>query len=511
MLKITDLKLNIKSDESELIKIAQQKLGAKPKYFKILKKSLDARDKNNICWIYSLECSKTDEQEIKKDYPTVKNNSVKPVIIGMGPAGLFCAIRLIKCGLKPVIIERGERVEDREKTAEAFFKSGKLNVNSNIQFGEGGAGTFSDGKLNTQTKNPLNKEVLETFVEFGAPQEILYLSKPHIGSDKLKLVIKNMREYIINNGGTVLFNTKFIDFKTKNDKIYSVVSQNLKTNEIKEFTCDEVVLAIGHSSRDTFELLNAHKIDIQQKDFAVGFRIEHLQKDISYSQYGKNYALLPPADYKLVSHASERAVFTFCMCPGGFVIPSASEEGMVVTNGMSNYLRNNKNSNSAIIAQITKSDFASDKPLSGVDFQREIEKKAFILGGENYNAPVQKVGDFLKNKPSNNCGAVVPSFLGGVKYTRLNDIYPQNVTSALQKSIVDMERRLKGFSNSDAVLTGVETRTSSPVRIVRDENLQSVSVKGLYPCGEGCGYAGGITSASADGIMVANKIIEKYI
>ena len=509
----SDIKLPIGRKEEELLSIARKKLGGKLGYFAIKKKSLDARDKNNIRYIYTIECSKEEQKKQEPVFERLPKQKIptKPVlVVGSGPAGLFCALRLLDHGITPVLIERGAPVEERTKIVERFFETKFLDTQTNIQFGEGGAGTFSDGKLNTQTHSTLNREVLETFVRFGAPKEILYLAKPHVGSDKLKQVVKNMREYILAQGGQVYFYTQLQDIDVENGRI---VSATLSRRTIKagNAVCEKVdvsavALCIGHSARDTFEMLLKRGVAMRQKDFAVGVRIEHLQSAIGEAQYGKAYTQLPAADYKLVSHAAERAAFTFCMCPGGYVMPSASEENGVVTNGMSNYARDGENANAALIAQVSHADFESDHPLAGVEFQRKIERAAYLAGGKNYAAPVQLVGDFLQDKISGGFGEVHPTYAAGTAFADLRTVLPPPVIDTLKTALVDMGERLRGFANPHAVLTGVESRTSSPVRIERDENLQSLSVAGLYPCGEGAGYAGGITSSAADGLRVATAI-----
>ena len=520
LLTISDIKLPVGADEKQLISIARKKLGTNPAYFAIKKKSLDARDKNNIRYIYTIECADKPQPQQASPFailPTAKQPKERALIVGSGPAGLFCAVRLIDHGIRPILIERGGSVEEREAKINAFFTTRFLDTQTNIQFGEGGAGTFSDGKLNTQTHSPLNKEVLSTFVRFGAPEEILYLSKPHIGSDNLKKVVKNMREYILANGGEVHFNTRLEDVVIQDGKLthavisklnaYMVGGEAQKTHFSSEkIPVSALVLAIGHSARDTFEKLLKKGVAMHAKNFAVGVRIEHLQSKIGFAQYGKAYTQLPPADYKLVSHAKDRAAFTFCMCPGGYVMPSASEVGGVVTNGMSNYARDGENANSALIVQVTQADFGTDSPLGGVEFQRKLEGAAYKAGGESYAAPTQLVGDFLQNKTSARFGEVQPTYAAGTAFANLHDVLPQAITETLQYALLDMDKKLHGFAANDAILTAVESRTSSPVRIERDETLQSVSVKGLYPCGEGAGYAGGITSSAADGLRVAETL-----
>ena len=504
---LSDIKLSVDKSEKELFVLASKKLGKKPAYFAIKKKSLDARDKDNLRFVYTVEFSDTPvkKEEIPLEKLPAGKVPQKPVlVVGSGPAGLFCALRLLERGIRPIVIERGAPVEERERKIDTFIATGALDENTNVQFGEGGAGTFSDGKLNTQTHSKWNKEVLQTFVHFGAPEEILWLNKPHIGSDNLKKVVKNMREYIVKEGGQVRFHTRLEDIRIQNSELVSA-TVNGESVEVSA-----LVLAVGHSARDTFEKLLARGVKASQKDFAVGVRIEHLQEKISFAQYGKNYPLLPAADYKLVSHADERAVFTFCMCPGGFVMPATSEKGGVVTNGMSNYARDGVNANSALIAQVSRADFNSDSPLAGIEFQRKIERSAFTAGGGNYCAPVQRVEDFLAGKTSDKFGSVRATYGAGTRFCDLRAVLPVGVTTALKKAIADMDSRMKGFADGDALLTGAETRTSSPLRIERDETLQSPTATGLYPCGEGAGYAGGITSAATDGLRVAEAIFARF-
>ncbi|MBQ8352874.1 MAG: FAD-dependent monooxygenase [Clostridia bacterium] len=509
---LSGIKLPIGKDEKSLVKLAEKRLGKKPAYFAIRKKSLDARDKGNLHYLYTIEFG--DEQPQKKEALACLPKSrlpEKPVlIVGSGPAGLFCALRLLERGIPSIVVERGPCVEERAKKIERFCLERVLDLNGNVQFGEGGAGTFSDGKLNTQTHSPYNREVLETFVRFGAPQEILWLQKPHIGSDNLKKVVRNMREYLINHGGQARFDSLLTDVSIQDGQLRWAAVKDLKSGVEERIEPSVLVLAIGHSARDTFEMLLARGVTMRQKDFAVGVRIEHLQSAIGLAQYGKAYTQLPAADYKLVSHAHERSAFTFCMCPGGVVMPAASEEGGVVTNGMSNFARDERNANAALIAQVRGADFGSEHPLAGVEFQRKLERAAFVTAGSDYRAPAQRVGDFLQGKTSAAWGDVLPSYAAGTAFADLNGVLPLGVCESLKAAIVDMDRKLKGFACPDAVLTGVETRTSSPVRIERGEDLQSVSAKGLFPCGEGAGYAGGITSAAADGLRVAEKLFTLF-
>lgn len=505
--RLDNIKLKIGESEQKLLQIAKKKLPS-VKSFRIIKKSLDARDKNNIFWVYSIAFF-DGEEESPRAFERLLN-APKVAVIGSGPAGLFCALRLIDHGIAPVIIERGESVEDRKRTINNFFESRVLNTESNVQFGEGGAGTFSDGKLNTQTHDGFNKEVLSIFAKFGAPEEVAYLNKPHVGSDRLFEVLQNIRRYIVERGGEYLFNTKVTDFVKSGGKFKSLILKNTKDGRESELSADCAILAIGHSARDTFETLANRGVEMQAREFALGVRIEHLASEIGKAQYGKNYINLPTADYKLVSHAHERTVFTFCMCPGGVVIPSASEEGGVVTNGMSLYARRGENSNSALMVQMRKEDFGANDIFAGMRFQREIERRAYEVGGANYSAPVQLYGDFAKDKISSGFKSVKPTYGAGITFAPLNEVLPTVTVQALKAAIPDMDRRLKGFASPDAVLTGVETRFSSPVKIVRGESGESVSVKGLYPCGEGSGYSGGITSSAADGLKAAEKIFENF-
>lgn len=507
MQKISNIKIKPFEDDKALISKCAKKLRIKEsdvKYFKLIKKSLDARDKNDMFYNCTVEISTDFYAPPKKIYNKVKK-PCEVLVVGAGPAGLFCALDLLRYGLKVTLIERGKAVEERVKSVSSFIKDKVLDEDCNIQFGEGGAGAFSDGKLNTGVGGTFVKEVIEDFLLFGAPSDIGYLQKPHIGSDNLKKVVKNIREELIRLGGRVLFSTKLTDLEISSGRV-----KRVKINgESQVF--DEIVLAVGHSARDVYKMLNNRLVSMESKDFAVGLRIEHLQKDINFAQYGKFASVkgMPVADYKLVTNQNGRGVFTFCMCPGGYVMPSSSERETVVVNGMSNYLRNGDNANSAIICQVTKKDFGLGL-FSGVKFQKELEKKAFLLGGENYCAPAMLVGDYLSGKNSKEFGKVKPSYAMGVKKAELSALFSEEINSSIKSAIVDMGKKIKGFDCYDAVLTGVESRTSSPVRVLRGDNLASVSAENLYPCGEGCGYAGGITSAGADGKRVAKAVAIKY-
>lgn len=519
MIRISNIKIYEDLDDNNLINIIIKKFKIDKLdilEWRIVKKSIDARKKDNVHYNYSIDLKLKNENKYKKfdkvkeiilPEINIKNlNNKKAIIVGSGPSGLFAALTLVQNGISPIVIEQGSPVEKRENQVELFRKTGKLDTLSNVQFGEGGAGTFSDGKLTTGINSPLCKKVLKEFVNFGAPEEILYLAKPHIGTDKLVKVIKNMREYIISKGGKFLFNTKVIDFNINNNKISSILCKDI--NSTYEVNASHVILAIGHSSRDTFQKLFEKGINMEKKNFSVGVRIEHLQKDINKVQYGDSKLHLPPADYKLSYHLSNgRSCYTFCMCPGGVVIASSSEKNTIVTNGMSNFLRNGENSNSAILVNVTPDDFKDNSPLSGIYFQKDLEEKAFNLGGKNYFAPVQRVEDFLNNKKSEFIGKVKPSYLPGFTLSNLQEILPDFVTDTLKKSIPYFDTKLKGFADSDSILTGVETRSSSPIKIPRNEKLVS-NILGLYPCGEGAGYAGGIMSAAVDGIKCAIAVLE---
>lgn len=515
MIKITNIKIREDLSDNQLF----EKIYKKYKINKndviqkrIIKKSIDARNKSDIFYNYSVELKCKNENKIKnvqkvqEELPikiNVNRKSLqKPVIVGAGPAGLFAALTLVQNGIKPIIIEQGKTVDERKKDVEEFQRTGRLNTLSNVQFGEGGAGTFSDGKLTSGIHNPLCKKVLQEFYNFGAPEQILYINKPHIGTDNLINIIKNMRNKIIELGGEFLFNEKVVDFEIKDSKITSVICS-------KKIETDTVILAIGHSARDTFEKLYEKGVKMEKKNFSVGVRIEHKQQMINKSQYGEITKLkLPPAEYKMAYHGEERSCYTFCMCPGGMVIASSSEPGTIVTNGMSKFLRDGENANSAVLVNITTDDFKGKSPLEGMYFQKELEEKAFKLGGSNYNAPIQRFEDFEKNQKSIFIGEIKPTYKPGVTLSNLNEILPEFVSKTLVEGIKHFDKSIKGFANPDAILTGVETRSSSPVQIIRDENKVS-NIKGLYPCGEGAGYAGGIMSAAVDGIKCATAVLEE--
>lgn len=505
--RLDNVKLLPSEDDGELRKTAARALGHEPLYFRLLKKSLDARKKQNIHWVCSIEYG---DELPAADAPLEKLRSPRKVyVVGSGPAGLMCAVRLADRGFTPIVVERGERVEDRTASVKKFFGGGELDENSNVQFGEGGAGTFSDGKLNTQTHGGFNADVYKTFVRFGAPEDTLFLSKPHIGSDGLKSVVKNMREHIISCGGQVRFGTLFSGLVTRGGKLCAIRLKNIADGSETEEPADDLVLATGHSARDTFVMLTESGVAVEPREFAVGVRIEHTQDSINKAQYG-NVKGLPAADYKAVSAVSDRRVFTFCMCPGGYVVAAASERGGVVTNGMSDRARDGANANSALMVQVRFSDLPHGGITAGIEYQHALERKAFALGGENYAAPAQTVGDFLKGGDGGKAGTVTPTYPRGVTFAPLTELFPRYVTDPLKAAIKDIGKRIRGFDAPCGILTAAETRFTSPLRFLRDDTFQSLSVKGLYPCGEGSGYSGGITSSAADGIRIAEALYAKY-
>lgn len=525
MIRISNIKIykNI-SDEDVLNEVIKNYKISKETIIEwhISKKSIDARKKDDVHFTYSLDITLKNEDKLLKNRDVSKvtkvelpeiitklDKSIRPVIVGSGPSGLFAALTFIQHGYKPIIVEQGSTVDERKKTVDDFINNSILNLNSNVQFGEGGAGTFSDGKLTTNINSPYCQKVLDEFAKFGAPEQILYLTKPHIGTDNLINIIRNMRKYIISNGGEFLFNTKFIDFEIKNNAVSKIQLLHLDTNSVEELECSILILAIGHSSRDTFKKIYEKGILLEPKNFSVGVRIEHLQSEIDKAQYGTITKLkLPAADYKLAFHGEDgRSCYTFCMCPGGTVMPSSSEKNTIVTNGMSYFARDGKNANSAVLVNVTPMDFKTNHPLAGIDFQKDLEEKAFVLGGSNYFAPAQRFQDFDKNIKSEFIGSVKPSYKPGVTLANLNDIMPEFVSKTLKNGIKFFDTKLHGFANPDSILTGMETRSSSPVKILRDANFVS-NISGVYPCGEGAGYAGGIMTAAVDGIKCAIAIIQ---
>ena len=533
MLRIAEIPMPLAFTEKELrrhtarrLKVPESALGE----VRLYRKSVDARKKNDVHFTCTVEAQVDGEKKVLSrlrdskiqlaqpyEYclPSCEPLSQRPVIAGFGPAGLFAALILAQAGQKPIVLERGAPVDERSRTVEHFWSTGEMNPESNVQFGEGGAGTFSDGKLNTGTKDPRARKVLEEFVKAGAPEQILTDAKPHIGTDRLPGAVKAIRETIIRLGGEVHFHTTLTGLQVREGRLTGVMTRK-STGERGIIETDALVLAVGHSARDTFSMLYDAGLHMEAKAFSVGARIEHPQSLINQAQYGPaaEHPALGAADYKLAVHLPEngvaagRGVYTFCMCPGGFVVAAASEEGRVVTNGMSCFARDGKNANAALLVGVAPEDFGSGHPLAGIDFQRKLEEAAFRVGGGDYHAPAQRVEDFLQNRASTRLGEVEPTYRPGVTPCNLSACLPEVITEAMRQGIRLMDRRLHGFAYPDAVLTGTETRSSSPVRIIRDESCQSVSLRGFYPCGEGAGYAGGIISAAVDGIRCAEKVME---
>ena len=480
--------------------------------YRVLKKSIDARRKSNIrieikLLLLDYEASVIPTVRQVPSYFEPKN---RPVVVGFGPSGIFAALLLAREGLCPIIFERGEKMDKRIGDVARSFTDGVVLSSSNVQFGEGGAGAFSDGKLYSGIKNKRKSVVLEEFVRAGAPPEILYESHPHIGTDRIRAAVQEIRREIEGLGGSFFFSSKVTGFSEEKGKISGLFYQSAAEDKTQYLSCKNVILAIGHSARDTFSFLLEMGIQMEKKPFSVGVRIEHKQGMIDFSQYGEScgHPSLFPAEYKLVSRTpTGRSLYTFCMCPGGYVIASSSEEKSIVTNGMSYYRRNGENANSAILVGVSPEDMPGDV-LSGVAFQEKLEKAAFVLGGGNGYAPCQRVEDFLKDRASLSAGTIQPTYQPGVTFTNIRSLFPEYINQTLAFGIKDMDKRLAGFSFGDALLTAVETRSSSPLRIVRDENFQSVSISGLYPCGEGAGYAGGIMSSAIDGMMCAEYIVK---
>ena len=529
MIRIGQLKLQPDHTEKDLLQKLAKTLHISERdivSYQIKKQSIDARKKPDLKFVYTIDVTVQNETQVLKKQ---KGNTVslvketpyvfkaigkmkmqnRPIIIGSGPAGMFCAYMLAQHGYRPILFERGASVEERTADVEAFWNTGILKPNSNVQFGEGGAGTFSDGKLNTLVKDSFgrNKKVLEIFVENGAPKEILYINKPHIGTDVLVHVVRNMRERIIAWGGEVHFHSQFTDVELVDGRLTSITIQN--GVDSKRYDAETLVLAIGHSARDTFSMLCEKGLPLTAKSFAVGVRVEHKQQTINDSQYGKDSPYhLPTAAYKVTANLENgRGVYSFCMCPGGYVVNASSEEGHLAVNGMSYHVRDGENANSAIIVTVTPEDYGSEHPLAGMYFQRELEKKAYMLG--RGAVPVQRFVDFCNNEPTKKLGEIKPQIKGAYVLANIREIFPEEIAMSLELGIKSFDRQIQGFANADTVLSGVESRTSSPIRIERNEELQ-VENTGIYPCGEGAGYAGGITSAAMDGIKTSEKLAQKF-
>ena len=529
MIRITELRLPLEHPPEALPSAAAARLNlpqASIRTLTVFKRSHDARKKTALMFIYTVDLEIDGEASVLAKFsgdpkiaatPDTAYHFVtqapaelarRPVIVGFGPAGIFAALVLAQMGFRPIVLERGKAVRERTKDTWGLWRNNVLDPESNVQFGEGGAGTFSDGKLYSQVKDPrhLGRKVLSEFVKAGAPEEILYVAKPHIGTFRLVSMVERMRREIESLGGEIRFQSRVTGLHIEHGQVRGV---RLASGE--EIAADQVVLALGHSARDTFAMLHAAGVFMEAKPFAVGFRIEHPQSLIDQARLGSNAGnpLLGAADYKLIHHASNgRAVYSFCMCPGGQVVAATSEANCVVTNGMSQYSRAERNANAGIVVNVSPEDFSAgtSNPLAGIAFQRQLEGRAFELGGGNYNAPAQRVGDFLAGRPSTQLGAVIPSYQPGVCLTDLARALPDFAIAAMREALPAFARQIRGFDLPDAVLTGVETRTSSPLRITRGDDCQSLNVKGLYPAGEGAGYAGGILSAGIDGIKIAEAL-----
>ena len=529
MIRVSNIEAPLTIKEDGFIPLIASKTGIRNiTSCRIAKRSTDARKKNNIRFVFSFDITVDGDErtavkqssypyldiEIPDVLPVFEKRSLpyRPVVCGAGPAGMMAALLLAEAGARPLVVERGKSLENRRKDVDTFWKTGALNVDSNVQFGEGGAGAFSDGKLNTGIKKDAYvRKVLDAFVQAGAPEEILYLAHPHVGTDNLAAVVRHIREKIVSLGGEYRFETQFVGLKIKNGALTGI-KVRLKDGREDEIATNALFLAVGHSARDTFASLQAQGVVMQPKAFAVGVRIEHKQSFINKSRYG---TVKPPfplgaADYKLVLPLGNgRTAYSFCMCPGGVVVGAASERNAVVTNGMSRYARDGENANSAFLINVTPDDFGQDGVLAGVSFQRRWERAAFAAGGGGYAAPAQRVEDFLNNRSSKTFGDVAPSCRPKAVPADLRSCLPEFVVDCLKAGLTAADKKIRGFSYPDAVLTGVETRSSSPVRILRNEAAESVGCAGLYPCGEGAGYAGGIVSAGADGLRCAEKFLQK--
>lgn len=515
MLRINGCKLRLHQDKSELKEVISKKLKTnKPFQYKIIKESIDAR-KKEIVFIYAVDVLIENEEKYLKYedvsiskttpfvYPKYTSFTKRPIIIGLGPSSLYCALLLAQCGARPIIYERGSCVEKRIQDVEHFFKTGELNEKSNVQFGEGGAGTFSDGKLTSRSKDPRGNHVLEEFVRFGADEEILYQTHPHIGTDVLIGILKNMRQEILSLGGEIYFDHTLEDIEIINDEITKI-----KVND-QWIECDDLLIGIGHSARDTYRMLIEHQVACEPKNFAVGVRIEHTQEFVDQCQYGEYAKYLPAASYRLThTTTSGRGVYTFCMCPGGEVIMATSQSGHVVTNGMSYHARKNKNANSAMLVQVKTEDIGNGI-FNGMNFQEALEKKAYEMGGSNYYAPIQLAIDFVNHRPTTQLGNIKPTYRLGTTTCDLHELFPEFINQALEEGLYAFNKKMKGFLDENAIMSGVESRSTAPIRILRNENCVSVNVNNLYPMGEGAGYAGGIVSAAIDGIKCATEWMKK--
>ncbi len=528
MIRLSNIKFNKNATENEVISKAMKILKINNDEINkiyISKHSIDARKRDSIKYVYSVDIDvikNIEEKLLKlKDVSSVNeyvydiekiNTDKRPIIIGAGPSGLFLALTLVQAGLKPIIVERGKCVEERELDVDRLMESGVFDENSNIVFGEGGAGTFSDGKLTTGVKDKRKAYVLDLFVKHGASPEIKYVTKPHIGTDVLRVIVKNIRKTLIEGGAEILFSTMMTDIIVENDNVFGIVVKDReKEYEIKS---DVVCLCTGHSSHETFDMLYKNKVNIEAKPLAVGVRIEHKKDFINSAQYGKGYdKKLPTAEYKLaVKTDNQRNCYTFCMCPGGVVVPSMSNKDSIVVNGMSFLKRDMENSNSAILVNVTPEDYSQftgdETPLRGIYFQQKLEKEAFELGGGGYKAPVQLVSDFISNKKTEKLGEVIPSYKPDYTLSNINEIMPEFLSNGIKDGLLKMDKKISGFKDNDSIITAIETRSSSPIRVVRDENLQT-NIRGLFAVGEGSGYAGGITSSCIDGVKCAEKVVEK--